>query len=181
MEDLVNLRQWRDSDVAPLSEMNADPDVMRFFPAPLSRDESKTFLLRQRAAIDLQGWGLWAVDVNGAFAGFTGLSTPSFSADFTPCVEIGWRLRRQFWGRGVAYAAARQAEAAAFRDLDLSELLSWTATVNLRSIKLMERLGFTRDPREDFLHPLVPADHPLRPHVLYRKKRGAPHSPGSSP
>jgi RimJ/RimL family protein N-acetyltransferase len=181
MEDSVKLRQWRDSDLAPLSEMNADPEVMRFFPAPLRRDESKAFLLRQRAAIDREGWGLWAVDVNGAFAGLTGLSTPSFSAHFTPCVEIGWRLRREFWGRGVAYAAARQAEAAAFRELDLAELLSWTATVNLRSIKLMERLGFTRDPREDFLHPKIPANHPLQAHVLYRKKRGAARPPGSSP
>jgi RimJ/RimL family protein N-acetyltransferase len=176
MEGIVALRQWRDSDLGPLSEMNADPEVMRFFLSPLSGDESRVLLGREREAIDRQGWGLWAVEVNGAFAGFTGLSAPSFAAHFTPCVEIGWRLRREFWGRGVAHAAARRAEAVAFRELGLAELVSFTAAVNLRSIRLMERLGFARDPAEDFLHPRVPANHPLRPHVLYRKRR-----PGSSP
>src|SRR6266540_5868582 len=101
MEQLT-LRQWRDSDLEPYVAMNADPDVMRFFPAPLSQAESAASLERLRRAIDERGWGLWAVDVDGVFAGFTGLNTPGFSAHFTPCTEISWRFRREFWGRSLA-------------------------------------------------------------------------------
>lgn len=101
MEQLT-LRQWRDSDLEPYAAMNADPEVMRYFPALLSHEESAASLERMRRAIDDRGWGQWAVEVDGAFAGFTGLSVPGFSAPFTPCVEIGWRLRREFWGRSLA-------------------------------------------------------------------------------
>jgi RimJ/RimL family protein N-acetyltransferase len=95
---------------------------------------------------------------------------PKFTAHFTPCVEIGWRLRREFWGMGVAYRAAVQAESYAFGPMGLGELVSFTAAINLRSRRLMERLGFGRDPREDFLHPSLSAESPLRLHVLYRKE-----------
>src|SRR4051812_10452207 len=96
----MELRQWKDSDFEDFAAMNADAEVMRFFIAPLSRDESRQALRRLRDAIDARGWGLWAVEVEGAFAGFTGLSEPTFVADFTPCVEIGWRFRKEYWGRG---------------------------------------------------------------------------------
>ena len=165
----LRLRQWRDSDLQRFAEMNADPEVMRFFLKPLSFDESKAVMHRFRDGIDQRGWGLWAVEVEGEFAGFTGLSEPTFVSDFTPCVEIGWRFRPEYWGRGIAYAAAREAEAFAFGQLELPELVSFTTESNLRSRRLMERLGFSRNPEEDFPHPLVPADHPLVRHVLYRK------------
>jgi len=165
----VVLRQWRDDDLGPFAAMNADPEVMRYFPRALTPDESREMLQRLRAAIDQRGWGLWAVDVDGALAGFTGLAEPRFTAHFTPCVEIGWRLRREFWGRGVAFAAARLAEAFAFGQLHLPGLVSFTAAINAPSRRLMERLGFTRDPADDFLHPSLPPDSPLRPHVLYRR------------
>ncbi len=165
----IRLRQWRDGDLAPFAAMNADPEVMRYFPALLTKAESDAVLHRLRDGIEKRGWGLWAVDVDGAFAGFTGLSEPKFKAHFTPCVEIGWRLRREFWGRGIAFAAARQAEAFAFGTLKLAELVSFTAEINLPSRRLMERLGFTHDPADDFFHPSLPPDSPLRPHVLYRK------------
>jgi RimJ/RimL family protein N-acetyltransferase len=109
------------------------------------------------------------VEVDGVFAGFTGLSQPRFEAHFTPCVEIGWRFRREYWGRGIAYAAALQAESFAFDHLKLSELVSFTTASNTRSRRLMERLGFARNERDDFLHPSLPEESPLRPHVLYRK------------
>lgn len=169
----IFLRQWQDGDLGPFAEMNADPQVMECFPKTLSLEESEQLLHRVRAGIDRRGWGLWAVEVEGAFAGFTGLAEPSFAAHFTPCVEIGWRLRRDFWGRGVAYAAASAAESFAFRNLKLPELVSFTAAINTRSRRLMERLGFTHDEDDDFLHPNLAADSPLRPHVLYRKRNVA--------
>jgi RimJ/RimL family protein N-acetyltransferase len=166
----ILLRQWQDSDLEPCVEMNADPQVMRYFVAPLSREETIASVERLSGEIDRRGWGLWAVEVDGAFAGFTGLSEPTFEAPFVPCVEIGWRFRREHWGKGVAFAAARDAESFAFRNLQLPELLTFTAAINLPSRRLMERLGFVRDLEGDFLHPRVPQGHPLRPHVLYRKR-----------
>ena len=113
--------------------------------------------------------GLWAVEVDGAFAGFTGLAETNFKAHFTPCIEIGWRFRREFWGRGIAYSAALAAESFAFQNLKLSELVSFTAAINARSRRLMERLGFTRKESDDFAHPSIAEDNVLRLHVLYRK------------
>ncbi|MES2596482.1 MAG: GNAT family N-acetyltransferase [Verrucomicrobiota bacterium] len=165
----ILLRQWRQEDLEPFTAMNSDPEVMRFFPKVLTAEESRQGMQRLREGIDQRRWGLWAVDVEGEFAGFTGLAEPRFSAPFTPCVEIGWRLRREFWGRGIAHAAAVQAMAHAFEVLRLKELVSFTVIGNDRSRKLMERLGFTRDLHGDFLHPSLPEGHPLRKHVLYRK------------
>jgi len=164
------LRQWKDSDLEPFAAMNADPEVMRFFVIRATKEESAASMARFRAAIDQRGWGPWAVDVGGVFAGLISLSKPTFTAHFTPCVEIGWRFRQEFWGQGIAYTAALQAESFAFNTLKLPELVSFTTVSNVRSRRLMERLGFSRDPKDDFLHPSVPEDHPFRPHVLYRKK-----------
>jgi len=171
MQERVILRQWGEQDLGPFAEMNADPQVMRFFPKALSTAESAELMGRLRAMIDAKGWGMWAVEVDGALAGSTGLWEPAFKAHFTPCVEIGWRLRREYWGRGIAYRAALQAEAYAFGTLGLGELVSMTAEVNARSRRLMERLGFGRNPADDFLHPRIEAGHPLQRHVLYRKAR----------
>ena len=168
---MIRLRQWDDGDLGPYADMNADTTVMQYFPKPLSLAESQESLERLRAQIDQRGWGLWAVEVDGAFAGFTGLAEPRFQAHFTPCVEIGWRFRREFWGRGIAYSAALAAESFAFQRLQLAQLVSFTAAVNGRSRRLMERLGFSRNEREDFAHPSMPEDSPLRLHVLYRKPK----------
>jgi RimJ/RimL family protein N-acetyltransferase len=166
----VTLRQWRDSDLRPYAAMNADPEVMRYFPSLLSREESKASLERQRGLIEERGWGLWVVEVDGEFAGFTGLATPNFEAFFMPCVEIGWRLRREYWGRGVAYQAAVHALEYGFAKLKLKEIVSFTAYVNDRSRTLMERLEFVHDLGSDFDHPSIPEGNELRRHVLYRKK-----------
>ncbi len=167
----VSLRPWRDDDLPLYAAMNADPEVMRYFPKTLTAEESRESYLRQRGLIEERGWGLWVVDVDGVFAGFTGLAVPRFDAPFMPCVEIGWRLRREFWGQGIAYAAARQAERYAFETLKLDELLTFTAAINTPSIRLMERLGFARDLHGDFWHPSLERTSPLRLHVLYRKSR----------
>jgi RimJ/RimL family protein N-acetyltransferase len=165
----IILRQWREEDLAPYAAMNADATVMQYLPKPLTLAESEESLARLRAGIDQRGWGLWAVEVDGAFAGFTGLAQPRFEAHFTPCVEIGWRFGREFWGRGIAYSAALAAESFAFQNLKLAELVSFTAAANGRSRRLMERLGFTRNEKDDFAHPSLPEDSPLRIHVLYRR------------
>jgi RimJ/RimL family protein N-acetyltransferase len=168
--DSIVLRPWRDEDLGPFAEMNADAEVMEFFPKPLSEAESAELMRMIRARIDERGWGLWAVEVDGAFAGFTGLSEPRFAAHFTPCVEIGWRFRREYWGRSIAYAAALQAELFAFEKLKLPELVSFTAASNTRSRRLMERLGFVSNEHDDFRHPSLPEESPLSQHVLYRKQ-----------
>lgn len=169
MKPSILLRQWDDSDFEPFASMNADVEVMKFFPRPLTTEESRQALRRLQQGIEQRGWGLWAVQVDGKFAGFTGLSEPKFSAHFTPCVEIGWRLRQEYWGRGIALAAARQAADYAFSVLRLDQLVSFTTAANLKSRKLMERLGFSHDSRDDFMHPSLEESHPLRHHVLYRK------------
>ncbi|HZD88425.1 MAG TPA: GNAT family N-acetyltransferase [Gaiellaceae bacterium] len=169
------LRQWRDSDLEPFAALNADPETMRFFPAPLAREESDAIAERARRHLEEEGWGLWAVEVAGGppFAGFVGLARPSFEAHFTPAVEVGWRLAREHWGNGYATEAGRAALAFAFVELGLAEVVSFTSKLNAPSWRVMERLGMARDPEDDFDHPRLPPGHPLRPHVLYRLAGGA--------
>lgn len=165
------LRQWRDADLEPLAEMSADADVMRYLLAPLTRDETRAMMDRLRTAIDQRGWGIWAVEVDGDLAGMVGLSVPRWPLPCSPCTEVLWRLRKAYWGRGIAYAAASQAVDYGFAQVGRDEIVAFTTPPNLRSIRLMERLGFARDHAGDFDHPAVPEGHPLRRHVLYRKTR----------
>jgi RimJ/RimL family protein N-acetyltransferase len=171
--DRLLLRTWRVTDRAPFAEMNAHPEVMEHFPETLSRRESDALADRIEEHFTAHGFGLWALEVPGEtpFAGYVGLSVPHFEAPFTPCVEIGWRLARPFWGRGYATEGARAALAYGFDELRLDEVVSFTVPANVRSRRIMEKLGMTHDPGDDFDHPLLPAGHPLRPHVLYRKRR----------
>jgi len=168
------LRQWRDADYEPFAALNADPVVMEHFPAPLTREASDSWADRQRGRIEERGWGLWAVEVrdDGGFAGFVGLAVPSFEAHFTPAVEIGWRLAREHWNRGYATEAARAGLAFGFVELQLEEIVSFTTVANVRSRRVMEKLGMTCDSSDDFDHPSVPPG-PIRPHVLYRIRRPA--------
>jgi RimJ/RimL family protein N-acetyltransferase len=164
----LKLRQWIEADIAPFAAMNADAVVMEFFPEPLSREQSLALFERLRRGIAERGWGLWAVEIGSEFAGLTGLAQPRFEAHFTPCVEIGWRIDRRFWGRGYALEAARIALRFGFEGLHLREIVSFTARLNQRSQRLMSRLGMTYSPQDDFEHPQVPVGHKLRGHVLYR-------------
>ena len=165
------LRQWREADRAPFAALNADPEVVEHFPAPLTRDESDALIDRHAAYLDAGEPGVYAVEVlaTGTFIGFIGLAVPRFDAWFTPAVEVGWRLARSAWGHGYASEGARAALAHGFGDLGLSEIVSFTAVENQPSRAVMERIGMTRDPADDFDHPAIPADHPLARHVLYRK------------
>lgn len=170
----VRLRQWIDRDLPSFIAMNADPVVMEFFPSTLSPDESTEAFHRLRRRIDDAGWGLWAVEVDGEFAGLTGLAEPKFEAQFTPCVEVGWRFHRRFWGQGLALESARIAVQFAFTNLRLDQVVAFTAFPNKRSQRLMQRLGMIHSPSEDFDHPAIPADHPLCRHVLYRLVNSSP-------
>ncbi|MEM8557624.1 MAG: GNAT family N-acetyltransferase [Bacteroidota bacterium] len=167
------LRRWQDRDLEPFAALNADPRVMRYFPRPLARSESDAVAARIRTHFDTHGFGLWAVEIPDVtpFAGFVGLAVPRFEAPFTPCVEIGWRLATAYWGRGIATEAARAALAYAFDTLGLDEVVSMTAVENLPSRRVMEKIGMTHDPADDFDHPLLPEGHPLTRHVLYRIRR----------
>jgi RimJ/RimL family protein N-acetyltransferase len=166
------LRQWRDADRAPFAALNADPLVMEHFPALLNRHQSDAMVDRFVERIQRDGFGLWAVEVRttAEFIGFVGLSAPTWEAAFTPCTEIGWRMARSAWGHGYATEAANEALATAFGPAGLHELVSFTTTRNMRSQHVMQRIGMTRDPSEDFDHARVPAGS-LRRHVLYRIRR----------
>ncbi len=162
------LRGWRAEDRDPFAEMNADPIVREHFPALLAKNESDTFADRIEAEFVERRFGLWAVEIPGVapFAGFTGLSVPGFEASFTPCVEVGWRLAREFWGHGYATEAARAAIEFGFTEASLDDIVSFTVPANMRSIRVMEKLGMKF--AGEFDHPAIAAGHPLRRHVLYR-------------
>ncbi len=164
----LSLRPWRECDLPPFAAMNADPEVMAHFPAALDRSQSDA--LAHRFADDLQqrGWGIWALTErdNGEFIGFTGLN-PFSDLPIDAGIEIGWRLARSAWGKGYATEAARRALDFAFTELQSQRIDSFTATGNVRSIAVMERLGMQRC-EHTFLHPRVPEDSPLREHVLYQ-------------
>ena len=169
----LRLRQWREEDLAPFAALNADPQVMEFFPKVLTRAESDAVAGRIRDHFVRHGFGLWAVEVRGAadFVGFVGLAVPSFDAHFTPCVEIGWRLAREHWGHGYATEAATAALAFGFVDRALEEIVAFTVPANIPSRRVMGRLGMRRLPADDFEHPAIAEGHPLRTHVLYRLRR----------
>ena len=167
------LRQWRDEDFEPFAVLNADPVVMEYFPALLSRAESNIAAEGNRRVIEERGWGLWALERidTSEFIGFTGLWQVPADYPFVPAVEVGWRLARGHWGLGFATEAARAAVQFGFDRIGLQEIVSMTSVANLRSRRVMEKLGMTHDPADDFDHPRVPEGSPLRRHVLYRLQR----------
>jgi RimJ/RimL family protein N-acetyltransferase len=167
----LRLRTWNPADREPFARMNADPGVMEFFPGVLSRSQSDALVDRIEAHFSKHGFGPFAAELRatGEFIGFTGLSAPSFKAHFTPCMEIGWRLARDYWGRGLATEAARAVLHHGFETLLIDEIVSFTTPANLRSRRVMEKIGLTRDPADDFDHPGLPEGQ--RRHVLYRLAR----------
>lgn len=167
------LRPWRDEDRAPFAAMNADARVMEHFPSVLSREESDTLVDRLVAHDVTHGYTFWAVEVLGVtpFAGFVGLLMQTFEAPFTPAIEVGWRLAVEHWGNGYATEGARASLAHAFDVVGAPEVVSMTVPGNVRSRHVMEKLGMTRDPRDDFDHPRIPEGHPMRRCVLYRVAR----------
>lgn len=167
------LRPWIAADCEPFASMNADPQVREYFPALLSREESDASVARIEAHFAEHGYGFWAVEVPGIapFIGMVGLAVMDFESHFTPCVEIGWRLAASDWGRGYATEAALASLAFGFEELHLDEIVAYTAVGNIRSRRVMERIGMSSDPVDDFDHPSVPDGHAFRKHVLYRVAR----------
>lgn len=174
----VRLRGWREADLEPFAKMNADPRVAEFLPSTLTRQESDAFVGRIEMAFATRQFGLWAVEridvEQRPFIGFVGLSVPTFDAEFTPCVEIGWRLAPEHWGLGLATEAAQMVVHHAFEVLGLPQVVSFTVPENRASRRVMEKLGMTHDPGDDFDHPNLRPGHPLRRHVLYRLLPSAP-------
>lgn len=166
------LRPWREADLAPFATLNSDPIAMEYFPKLLTREESDAMVGRIRAHFDREGFGLWAVEVPGIapFIGFTGLARPSFMSD---SIEVGWRLMREHWGAGYATEAARASLAWGFANLPVPEIVAMVVPDNLRSQRVMAKLGMARDPGADFEHPNIRAGSPRRHHWLFRLQR--PH------
>lgn len=190
----VRFRLWSPQDRREFRRMNRNPRVMEYFPSPLSAPASDALLDRLMAHQEQEGFGVWPIEMaaaaagrNGAepekpgrsnapdaptFMGFVGLLRVRFAAPFVPAVEIGWRLLPEYWGRGYATEAAGACLAFGFETLGLQEVVAFTTPANRRSRRVMERVGMRHDPADDFDHPGLPDDHPLRRHVLYRLERG---------
>lgn len=167
------LRRWKESDLAPFSQMNADPIVMKHFPKKLTPDETKALIEKIENRFEQESLGLWAVELlsNQTFIGFVGLWRPTFDAHFTPCVEIGWRIAKEYWGQGYAPEAARAVLKDGFERIGLDEIVAMTALPNANSMRVMEKIAMTFDPQDNFMHPLVEDGHRLKEHVLYRIKK----------
>ncbi|CEE92357.1 conserved hypothetical protein [Xenorhabdus nematophila str. Anatoliense] len=167
------LRTWQEEDREPFFRLNSNPEVMAFFPDTLTKEQSNALvdIIIQRFETQ-DGWGLWVVELkqSGEFIGFVGLNVPNTAFPFSPCVEIGWRLDKPFWGKGYACEAARRVFDFAFTEIGLEEVVAFTTVSNYRSERVMKKLGMIRD-EKTFLHPALAEDHPLREHVLYRLQR----------
>lgn len=163
------LRQWRGRDLPVFAKLNADPEVMAYFPKTLNSDESDAMAQKCESLISAKGWGFWATEIkeSGEFIGFVGLHTPTATLPFLPCVEIGWRLLRKYWGNGYASEAAKAALKYSFEILCLNEVVSFTTVSNTRSQAVMQRLGLCNT-QQNFEHPDLPKGHPLSEHVLYK-------------
>ncbi len=164
------LRTWQESDLATFIMINQDPLVMEHMPAPLTAKDSTAFRDRILAHFKQHGFGLYACEVKktGEFIGFIGLNIPSFKAHFTPTVEIGWRLSAAHWGKGYATEGAKLILEKAFSQFQLPEITSFTVPANVRSQRVMQKIGLHHSPNDNFIHPILGADHPLGLHVLYR-------------
>ncbi len=168
------LRRWRPDDREPFAQLNADPEVRRFFPSTLTRAESDASVAVYEPWFEELGYGLWAIEPlpgqpgAGRFAGFVGLAPATFDAEFAPAVEVGWRLARWSWGRGYATEAAEASLVDGFERAGLDEIVSFTAVSNEPSRRVMTKIGLHHDPADDFDHPVLAVDDPLRRHVLYR-------------
>jgi len=163
------LRQWCKEDLPGFAELNADPEVMEFYPDLLSRQQSNAAAEKFKTLISKNGWGFWAVESthDQAFIGLVGLHEPVYKLPVSPCVEIGWRLARTYWGRGYATEAARACLDFAFDQLDLSEVFAFSSVPNMKSRAVMERLDMANI-EANFDHPIIPHGSPFREHVVYK-------------
>jgi ribosomal-protein-alanine N-acetyltransferase len=164
------LRQWRESDLLPYAKLNADQRVMEFMLGTMTEAESRQSIEGIKKHFDTHGFGRWAVEIADSekFIGFVGLNIPSYPLAFSPCVEVAWRICAEEWGNGYAPEAANEAMRDGFERVGLQEIVSFTTSANLKSRRVMEKLGMQYCPAEDFDHRMVAEGHRLRRHVLYR-------------
>ncbi|MBH5317106.1 GNAT family N-acetyltransferase [Paenibacillus sp. GSMTC-2017] len=167
----LQLRDWKDTDLEPFSRLNGDKEVMAYFPKTLSVEETKLFYQTITDEFMQCGYGLYAVEVkeSKAFIGFIGFHKAIFEADFTPCIEIGWRLKREAWGNGYATEGAAACLQYGFNVLGFNDVYSFTADINTSSKGVMEKIGMSYI--RDFNHPKVEKDSPLYKHVLYHARK----------
>ncbi len=164
----LRLREWKEEDKEPFFKLNSDPRVMKFMPKLLSKQESNDFVERIKLGFKQDGYSFFAVELikDKTFIGLIGLSIPKFHSFFTPCVEIGWRLAYDYWGKGYATEGAKASVDYGFKELGLFEIVSFTVPENIRSRTVMERIGMRYV--DEFNHPVLPQGHPLEKHVLYK-------------
>ena len=160
------MREWAEADIYPFSRMCADPQVMRFFPSVMTHEECVGFVERQMQGHIENGFGLWALEIEGSFAGFTGLARAKFATTFSPCVEVGWRLAPWAWGKGYASEAAKESLRIGFEEHAISEIFSFTTETNTPSEAVMKRIGMKRRGDLDFDHPNTPGWWGQR-HIVY--------------
>jgi len=174
--DRLILRHWREADAQPFAAINANPVAMRYMPVTFGLEVTRRLIRQFEEHFHAHGFGVWAVEAPGVapFIGFLGLQHVGFEAHFTPAVEVGWRLSPAHWGKGYATEAAKAALRFGFENLNLDQIVAFTVPANKPSWSVMERIGMTRDPKEDFDHPRLPEGDPLRRHVLYRKTCARP-------
>lgn len=163
----LGFRNWRKTDAIPFARMNADPDVMQFFPARWSAEQTQEKMDSYQSEIGDKGYGLWAVEVKHAreFIGFIGFHEATFASHFTPCIEIGWRLDKRYWNFGYATEGAKGCLVRG-KVLGLKEIYSFTSALNARSERVMQKIGMIKI--GEFQHPKIENDHPLKTHVLYK-------------
>lgn len=165
----LRLRPWKEHDFPDLAALCSDPEVMRYFPKVLDQQESRDFQNNMQQIIDAHGWGLWCTELKntGEFIGLIGIIPLKSIYTFSPGIEVGWRIATQHWGNGYATEGAQASLDFAFKDLRAAEVVAITTTKNMRSRKVMQRLGMI-DTGENFLHPSLASNHPLTEHVLYK-------------
>lgn len=168
--DRLILRSWRDSDREPSAAINGDPEVMRYFPSLQDTAVTNASVDKRMAHDEKHGFCFWAAELreNNKFIGFIGMEHVHEDIPYAGSVEIGWRLAKDYWGQGLAPEGAKACLAYAFSTLDLSHVVSFTSENNQPSRRVMEKIGMVHEPKNDFDHPGVPDDSPVKPHVLYR-------------
>ena len=164
------LRTWKNFDLDAYYHINQDPMVTEFLGGPLSMQEIQDFMKAQNQQFDQMGYALWAVEEksSGKLIGFIGLNQLETGFPFSPCVEIGWRLGSEYWKKGYATEGARVVLDYGFKNIKLKEIIAFTVPANIRSIRVMEKIGMVKDVEGNFAHPKLPGDHRLSQHVLYR-------------
>jgi len=180
--DRLILRTWRDEDLESMFAINQDPKVMEYFPSLQDLDMTKNFIDKVNAHFENHGYSLYATvrkDTN-EFIGFIGLLIAEFESHFTPATEIGWRLSSNHWGQGFATEGAKAVLDYAFRELKIPEIVSFTAASNAKSIRVMQKIGLQHNEANDFDHPKLDDESPLKRHVLYRLIREK-YTQGESP